>query len=239
MHFLALAADFDGTLSEASKVASSTLNAIRQLQATGRKMILVTGRSIDNLSQAVPRLEIFDRIVAENGAVLYRPVERKTALLAPGLPRSLIPNLRQRKVEPLWLGEILVATRSENTQAVLDAIQELDVAAEIVTNNGTIMVLPAGINKATGLAVALDDLGIPPEAVVSVGDGENDTILFDFTGCGVAVANAGAAVKARADDVTDRPVGAGVSELIDRITAAEWVQVRRCQAQVAEASAQR
>jgi hypothetical protein len=54
MYFLALAADFDGTLSEGSKVDSRTSNAIRQLQATGRKMILVTGRSIDSLSQAVP-----------------------------------------------------------------------------------------------------------------------------------------------------------------------------------------
>jgi hydroxymethylpyrimidine pyrophosphatase-like HAD family hydrolase len=69
----------------------------------------------------------------------------------------------------------------------------------------------------------------PREAVVSVGDGENDTILFEFTGCGVAVANADTVVKAKADDVTDHPFGAGVSELIDRITMAEMVQVRRCQ----------
>lgn len=151
-------------------------------------------------------------------------------LLSAGLPPSLIQKLRQRKVDPLWLGEIIVATRAENTRAVLDAIQELDLEAEIATNRSTIMVLPAGVNKATGLAVALLDLGISPEAVVSVGDGENDTILFEFTRCGVAVANAGAVVKAKADDITDHAVGAGVSELIERVIMAETVQVRRCQA---------
>jgi hydroxymethylpyrimidine pyrophosphatase-like HAD family hydrolase len=230
MHFLALAADFDGTLSEGDEIAPSTWNAILRLQATGRKMILVTGRSIDYLSRAVPRLEIFDRVVAENGAVLHHPAERKTTLLSAGPPHSLIQKLRERKLEPLWLGEIIVATLAANSQAVLDAIKELDLKAEIATNNETIMVLPAGVNKATGLAVALDDLGIAPEAVVAVGDGENDTILFEFTGCGVAVANAGAAVKALADDVTDHPVGAGVSELIHRITTAEIVQIERCEA---------
>ena len=229
MHFLALAADFDGTLSEGGEIAPSTWNAILQLQATGRKMILVTGRSIDYLSRAVPRLEIFDRIVAENGAVLHHPAERKTVLLSAGPPHSLIQKLHERQLEPLWLGEIIVATLAANSRAVLDAIEELDLKAEIATNNETIMVLPAGVNKATGLAVALGDLGIAPEAVVSVGDGENDTILFEFTGCGVAVANAGAAVKALADDVTDHATGAGVSELIDRITTAELVQMERCQ----------
>jgi HAD superfamily hydrolase (TIGR01484 family) len=106
-----------------------------------------------------------------------------------------IRKLRERKLQPLWLGEIIVATLAKNSRAVLDAIQELDLKAEIATNNETIMVLPAGVNKATGLAVALDDLGISREAVISVGDGENDTILFEFTGCGVAVADATAVVK--------------------------------------------
>jgi HAD superfamily hydrolase (TIGR01484 family) len=232
MNFLALAADFDGTLADGSKVAPETWDALRQLQDTGRKMILVTGRSIASLAPAVPRLEAFDRIVAENGAVLHCPAERKTVLLSAALPASLVQTLSRREIEPLWLGDIIVATRAANTRAILDVIRELGLATEIATNKGTVMVLPAGVNKATGLAAALDDLGISPAAVISVGDGENDTILFDFTGCGVAVANADAAVKAQADDVTDHAFGAGVSELIDRITIAEMVQVRRCLAAV-------
>jgi phosphoglycolate phosphatase (TIGR01487 family) len=229
MHFRALAADFDGTLAEGGTIKSETWDALRQLQASGRQMILVTGRSIDYLAQAVLRLDAFDRIVAENGAILYRPAERKTVLLSAGLARPLVQELRRRKVEPLWLGEIIAATISDNSKTVLDAIGVLDLQAEIATNNGTIMVLPAGVNKASGLAIALDDLGIQPEAVISIGDGENDTALFESTGCSVAVANAAAVVKAKADDVTDRAFGAGVGELIGRIVIAEMVQVRRCQ----------
>ena len=100
--------------------------------------------------------------------------------------------------------------------------------SEIVTNNKTIMVLPAGVDKATGLAAALKELRIPARRVVSIGDGENDSILFKSTGCGVAVANAPEIVKRTADLVTKAAAGGGVGELIDRIIAPDLAEVRRC-----------
>ena len=36
------------------------------------------------------------------------------------------------------------------------------------------MVLPGGVNKESGLCVALDDLGLVPRNCVAVGDAEND-----------------------------------------------------------------
>ena len=79
------------------------------------------------------------------------------------------------------------------------------------------MVLPSGVNKATGLGAALAELGLSPHNVVAVGDAENDHALLQSCECGAAVANALPALKARADLVLERDHGAGVRELIDRL----------------------
>jgi hypothetical protein len=52
-----------------------------------------------------------------------------------------------------------------------------------------------------------------------VGDAENDVPMLAFAGCGVAVANALAEVKAAADLVTRRPAGEGVAELAGSLVA--------------------
>ena len=73
MYFIALATDYDGTLAEDGLVSRSTLDALRDLKQSGRKLILVTGRELHELSSIFKGpLEIFDRIVAENGGLIYR-----------------------------------------------------------------------------------------------------------------------------------------------------------------------
>jgi hydroxymethylpyrimidine pyrophosphatase-like HAD family hydrolase len=228
MHFLAIASDYDGTLADDGNITAATWGAVERLQASGRKLILVTGRPFHSLLHVLPRLEEFDGIVAENGAVLYCPVKRKTVQLSAKLPGSLVEQLQLRKVEPLWIGEVILATRTENAEEVFEAVRHLDFGIGLVTNNNTIMMLPAGVSKATGLAAALAELGIPAQRVVSIGDGENDRVLFEFTGCSVAVANASTIVKKTADLVTEATAGGGFIELVDRIIATDLAEVRRC-----------
>ncbi len=79
------------------------------------------------------------------------------------------------------------------------------------------MVLPAGINKASGLAAALARLRLSPLNVVGIGDAENDHAFLRACGCAVAVANALPMVKEDADLVASMPRGAGVAETIGRI----------------------
>src|SRR5579864_3129833 len=71
MRYFAFACDYDSTLADHGTVKDSTVDALRRLAASGRKLILVTGRELDDLRQVFPRHEIFHRIVAENGAILY------------------------------------------------------------------------------------------------------------------------------------------------------------------------
>src|SRR3569832_892404 len=87
------------------------------------------------------------------------------------------------------------------------------------------MVLPSGINKATGLLAALNELGLSSHNVVAVGDAENDHALFSFSECGIAVSRGLPALKEGAEWITGRSHGAGVAELIDRMIATALVEL--------------
>ena len=73
MRFRVLAADYDGTLAHHGRTSPSTVTALRRLKDSGRKLVLVTGRQLDDLQQVFPEIDLFNRVVAENGAVLYHP----------------------------------------------------------------------------------------------------------------------------------------------------------------------
>jgi hydroxymethylpyrimidine pyrophosphatase-like HAD family hydrolase len=82
------------------------------------------------------------------------------------------------------------------------------------------MVLPASVNKATGLSAALEELELSPQDVVGVGDAENDEAFLAMCGCGVAVANALDSLKAVATHVTAGENGVGVQEVIESMISA-------------------
>jgi HAD superfamily hydrolase (TIGR01484 family) len=217
MRYLALATDYDGTLASQGTVGPETVAALRRLAATGRKLILVTGRRVDDLVRVFPEVTIFDRVVAENGPLVYRPQTRETRVLSEPPPAAFVEALRRRGVQPLTVGQVFVATEQPNERTVLDAISELGLDLQVILNKGAVMVLPASVNKATGLSAALEELGVSPQAVVGVGDAENDQAFLLMCGCAVAVANALDSLKARSDHVTPGDDGAGVREIVEML----------------------
>ena len=73
MIFVALAVDYDGTLAHDGRVDDATIAALDKVKKSGRKVILVTGRELPDLKRVFDGIEIFDLIVAENGALLFGP----------------------------------------------------------------------------------------------------------------------------------------------------------------------
>src|SRR5215470_7720362 len=197
MRYLVLACDFDGTIASDGNVRDETLAALRRLRDSGRKIVLVTGREMEDLLKIFPAIEVFDRVVAENGGVLYRPASREYRALGEPPSAAFVEALRARKVSPLDLGLEL----------------------QVIFNKGAVMVLPSGLNKATGLEAALLELGLSSHNCVGVGDAENDHAFMRLSECGVAVANALPLVRERADWVTPARNGDGVAQLIDRLIA--------------------
>jgi hydroxymethylpyrimidine pyrophosphatase-like HAD family hydrolase len=219
MRYLALAADYDGTLARHGRVEDATVRALERLRASGRKLILVTGRELDDLLAIFPAIAICDLVVAENGGVLFDPATKTAEPLAPAPPGPFVDQLRARGVTPLAVGRTIVATCTPNEIVVLEVIRDLGLELHVVFNKGAVMVLPAGITKASGLAAALDRLRLSPRNVVAVGDAENDHSMLSFAEYAAAVGNAVPMLKEAADLVLANDNGEGVSELVDGLVA--------------------
>jgi len=217
MYIICLATDYDGTLAHDGVVDSATFDALVRLKRSGRRLVLVTGRELPDLVEVFPRLDVFDRVVAENGALLVNPAAKQEQPLAPEPSPEFVALLREKGVAPLSVGRAIVATWEPHEAAVLEAIRDLGLELQITFNKGAVMVLPAGVNKASGLKAALDDLGLSAHNVVAVGDAENDHAFMRASGFAVAVANALPTIKEEADLVTKGARGAGVAELIGRV----------------------
>jgi hydroxymethylpyrimidine pyrophosphatase-like HAD family hydrolase len=221
MRYHAIAADYDGTLAHGGVIDAATSAALARLRASRRRLVLVTGRELDELLGLLATPERFDRIVAENGAVLYAPATRAVRCLAMPPPPPFADELRRRGLAPLAIGRVVVATRESCREIVTATIRDLGLDLQVIGNRGAVMVLPAGVDKATGLAAALAELRSSPRDVVAIGDAENDVALLDAVGLGVAVPDAVPALQARADLVM------GVVELVDRLIAGDDLTPRR------------
>lgn len=217
MRYHALATDYDETLALHGQVPDEVVDALDELRRSGRRLILVTGRELPDLLAHFPRPDLFDRIVAENGGLLYSPQTKHEKPLAPPPPEALATFLRERAVIPLHTGRVLLATWEPHQDVVLEGIRTLGLEYDIIFNKGAVMVLPSGINKAFGLSAALLDLGLSPHSVVGIGDAENDHSFLRLCEAAVAVDNALPSLKKQADWVTPGARGSGVIQLIDRL----------------------
>jgi hydroxymethylpyrimidine pyrophosphatase-like HAD family hydrolase len=225
MRYHALACDYDGTLALHGSVDEDTIESLQRLRSSGRKLILVTGRQMDDLLKVFPHTDLFDRIVAENGALVYRPGTREEVVLAAPPPDNLVAALQERGISPVSTGKVIIATWEPHHTAALEVIRDLSLEMQVIFNKGAVMLLPSGVNKATGLRAALLELGLSRHNVAGIGDAENDHALLKSCECSVAVANAVDSLKEHADLVTRADHGAGVSELIDRLIASDLCEL--------------
>lgn len=211
--YVALATDYDGTLAHDGVVDEPTIASLRRARRAGLRLLMVTGRELSDLFATFAHSDLFEMIVAENGALLYAPATKTSRTLADPPPPALIERLNQLGV-PLSVGRSIIATVEPYEVALLEAIRELGLEWHIIFNKGSVMALPSGVNKATGLKAALEVLAIDASRVVGVGDAENDLAFLSACGLSVAVANALPSVKSAAKRVTSAARGAGVAELI-------------------------
>jgi HAD superfamily hydrolase (TIGR01484 family) len=225
MRYHALATDYDGTLATGGRVSQPAIVVLEQLRASGRRLILVTGRELGDLEAVFSRLDLFDRVVAENGAVLYRPASGDRKVLAERPPEAFIRALRERQVQPLAVGDAIVATHRMADLVVLQVIAALGLDLQVIFNRESMMILPSGVNKATGLSAALEELELSPHNVVGIGDAENDLTFLTLCECGVAVANAIPLLTERADLVTRAEAGDGVVEIARRLLATDLADI--------------
>ncbi len=226
MNYLAAAFDYDGTLASDGQVFESTVKSLQKIKDSGRKLLMVTGRELEDLFRVFPQYEMFDLLVVENGALLYNPATKTERKLAEDVSQDLIEELKRRKVHPVNFGRCIVSTWTPSVQETIDAIQTLGLELQIIFNKGSVMILPGGCNKGTGLTEALVELGLSPHNVVGAGDAENDHAFLSLCQVSVAVANALPSLKDRADIVTVADHGAGVEEMVEMLLKDEFASVK-------------
>src|SRR5215213_7490055 len=138
MRYFLLATDYDGTLAHDGRVRPTTLAALEALRATGRKLVMVTGREMGELLAIFPEIHLFDWIVAENGALLYEPSTREETLIAEPPSEAFVKELRRQGVV-LSAGKSIVATWRPHEKAVLDTIRELGLELQVIFNKDAVM----------------------------------------------------------------------------------------------------
>ena len=73
-----------------------------------------------------------------------------------------------------------------------------------------------GAAKVCGVHMLRNDLGIKPEEMLAIGDGENDLEMLQMAGIGVAMGNGRTAVKSIADHITADNNHSGVAAAIEK-----------------------
>jgi len=217
MRYQVLATDYDGTLASNGRVSEATLTALQRFAASGRRLILVTGRELPALKSVFPEMGLFHWVVAENGGLLYEPSTGKEILIGTPASEKFIEALASRGVTPVSSGQCVVATWSPHEHVVLQTIRDLGLELQIIFNKGAVMVLPAGVNKAFGLEHALKEMKLSRHNTVGVGDAENDHAFLQLCEFSAAVSNALPAVRDAVEMVLPTDHGAGVELLIEQI----------------------
>src|SRR5262249_35319934 len=167
----------------------------------------------------------FARVGAGTGAVLPAPHQDPHELLASPPPVAFLDQLPRLGV-PFSSGHVIVSTVLPYAPRLLTAIHAVGLEMQIVFNRDSVMALPGGVSKASGLVVALGRLGMSRHNTVGVGDGENDHAFLAQVRFAVAVGAAVPALKASADWVPPAANGAGVRELVAALLDDDLTAVR-------------
>src|SRR5690349_16859342 len=129
-----LICDYDGTLATEGHVSSPVLAALQEIQRAGWHLILATGRILEELDLIFPELPLFERVVAENGAVVFRPDTGGEVVLADPPPKAFIDALQARHVKPLNLGRVIIGTEKPHDVHVLEVIREMGLERSLIFN---------------------------------------------------------------------------------------------------------
>jgi len=210
-----IACDFDGTSATNGHPVPEIYAALAEARAQGILTLLATGRVLEEVQRLCENAP-FDVIVAENGAIVYLSGDGRIIQLGSLPPERFLDEVRAAGV-PFHTGAVIVATRRQYASQLLHLMHRFRLDAQLIYNRNDVMLLPSGINKATGIRRALGIMGRYERNMVAFGDAENDISMLMTAAVGVAARDSIPAVLALADDCVPQPGGAGVALYIRRI----------------------
>jgi Cof subfamily protein (haloacid dehalogenase superfamily) len=162
-----------------------------------------------------PHLYLHDRVYVE------RPHPLTDAYAADdGIGYEIVPALDALLAEDPQ--KLLVIGAHERVEALQAAVRGAGLPVHAVQSEPVYLeVLPPGVSKGTALAAMLGALGIGVPETIAVGDNWNDLEMIEAAGLGVAMGQAPAGVRARADYVCGTADDEGLREVLERFVLAE------------------
>jgi HAD superfamily hydrolase (TIGR01484 family) len=202
-----IASDVDGTLTQNGKFSSDFISTLLDLQSSGIKVLLVTGRSSGWVSALVNYLPVAGAI-AENGGVFLQADGQQDLLSSvPNLSRhrillentfhhikQLFPNLHPSSDNQFRITDWTFDVDNLSTDDIQSISAQCDLMGWSFTySNVQCHIKPLHQDKATGLMSVLKKYfpELNSQQVVTIGDSPNDEAMFnpDLFPISVGVAN--------------------------------------------------
>ncbi|MDD1668086.1 MAG: phosphoglycolate phosphatase [Methanomicrobiales archaeon] len=221
----AVACDVDGTITGRNRrISLAAIASIRDLVDRGVEVVLSSGNTACFLDALARMIGTTGTVIAENGGAwrigftgpLQVEGDRAPVLAA---YRALEEFYRGRGIildpysERYRFSDVAFA-RTVPPDEVREFVRDRGV--KVIDTGFALHLQSKGISKGLALTRLAAGMGIPLEEFLAVGDSENDVEMIEAAGIGVAVANAGEAVKAAADYVTEKGDGDGFAEAVAR-----------------------
>jgi hydroxymethylpyrimidine pyrophosphatase-like HAD family hydrolase len=208
--------DYDRTFTdETLRVAPGLPEAIQRLRSKGVLFSIVSGRKYSFMIDLYRSMDgLVDSFVAENGCVGYANGCRQIISEVRGRDR-LLHALADRSIG-YDAGDVVISVHRRHLPEVLELLK-LYPAYHMVQNVDSLMLLPQGASKATGIRWLMDVYCLDPGQMACIGDAENDIDMRGFCSLMGAVSNALPAVKSESDYICKKSFGAGLLEFLEHI----------------------
>jgi hypothetical protein len=194
-----------------SAIVDPQMNAIEQHVIP----LSAAERSIEMLERSGVDIWLFtlDTWFTRNGEGAYVPHEVRAIRTEPNVIEDFGPYLTQacKIVGASSDFELLRRCETDIREALGDQ------ATAVRSQNYYLDITPPGCDKGTFVAAMARRLGIPVDAVATIGDMANDVAMFAASGLSIAMGNAHDEVKARANVVTATNEDEGFAKAIDMI----------------------
>ncbi|WP_213621124.1 Cof-type HAD-IIB family hydrolase [Paenibacillus sp. J22TS3] len=246
MKYRLLALDMDGTLlNDNHEISPKTAEWIGKAAAAGVHVCLSTGRSFNEAVPFGDQLGLNTPMITVNGSEVWKtPHELYRREL---LDKELVKQMHGIAAELgvwFWAYSVEGSYNEKNWDPALVDVnhwikfgyhtEDADLRHQIlmrlqdmggleITNSSpyNFEINPEGVNKATGIKIVCELLGLDMSQVIAVGDSLNDLAAIQAAGLGVAMGNAQLAVQENADYVTASNNDDGIAEVIQKFILPE------------------
>jgi hypothetical protein len=215
-HIRLVLSDYDRTFTdETLHVAPGLAEAIGRLRKKGVLFSVVSGRKFPFMMDFYRSMDgLVDSFIAENGCIGYAKGCRQVICEA-GHRDDLLQTL-DREAIPYDAGDVVISVHRRYLPGVEQVLAGYP-AYHLIRNVDSLMLLPRGASKATGIRWLMDVYCIGTGEMACIGDAENDIDMRGFCTLMGAVANALPAVKQESDYICRNEFGAGLREFLEHI----------------------